>query len=472
MSSMNLYPALPVLLVDDEPNWLRSMVMSLKVSAGVTNVVQCSDSRDVAALLRDQAFSLVLLDLTMPYLKGQDLLESIVENYPATQVIILTGVNQIEMAIGCMKRGATDFYVKTDERERVIAGVQKALQCYQLREENRILSARMLEDRPDLNPAFEEILTVSPKMFSIFSYLSAVAKSAEPVLVTGESGVGKELIAKALHAASCPTSPLITVNVAGLDDVVFSDTLFGHVKGAYTGADSDRPGLVEGAKDGVLFLDEIGDLSLPSQVKLLRLLQEGEYYPLGSDKPRKAKPRIVAATNQDLAAQEAQGLFRRDLFYRLCAHKLEVPPLRQRKMDLPLLLNHFLTEAAVALGKKRPTMNPALIPLLENYSFPGNVRELRSLVYDAVSVHKGGVLSLHCFKKAFAEKQQFFLVPDLGKAGKTAKITFSEELPTLKETRQLLIAEAMERAKGNQTLAARLLGISHQALSKRLKTTT
>jgi DNA-binding NtrC family response regulator len=285
-------------------------------------------------------------------------------------------------------------------------------------------------------------------MRGIFSYLCAIVRSYEPILIIGESGTGKELVARALHQLRSPDQPWVAVNVAGLDDVVFSDTLFGHVKGAYTGADQNRNGMIEEAADGILFLDEIGDLSMTSQVKLLRLLQEGEYYPLGSDQPRKSKAHIVTATNQNLADKESAGTFRRDLHFRLCSHRVELPPLRERKEDLEPLLDYFLVEAAESMEKKKPTVPPELLTLLSTYSFPGNVRELRSMVYDAVSIHVGGVLPMARFKAAIDGNDHQTKNIDEADGLSSAKIIFTDNLPTLKEVSQILISEAMQRSQG------------------------
>jgi DNA-binding NtrC family response regulator len=256
--------------------------------------------------------------------------------------------------------------------------------------------------------------------------------------------------------------------VAGLDDTVFADTLFGHVRGAFTGADQARRGMVEEAGDGTLFLDEIGDLSIPSQVKLLRLLQEGEYFPLGSDRPKRLKARVIVATHQNLAAKQAAGTFRRDLYYRLCTHHIQVPPLRERKGDIPLLLDHFLKEAASALGKKKPTPPKELTQLLATYSFPGNVRELRAMVYDAVSIHRDRILSMESFLKVI-ERPESHISPAVAMLSENNPFTNFEHLPTFVEGAELLVTEAMARASGNQSIAARLLGITQSALCKRLK---
>jgi len=224
--------------------------------------------------------------------------------------------------------------------------------------------------------------------------------------------------------------------------------------------------MVEEAADGTLFLDEIGDLSIASQVKLLRLLQEGEYFPLGSDLPKRLKARVIVATHQNLNAKEAAGAFRRDLYFRLRTHQVQVPPLRERKLDIALLLEHFLVEAANALGKRKPTPPKGLAQFLATYSFPGNVRELRAMVYDAVSVHRERILSLDTFIKAIGPagaKGPVAVAPDRN------IFTGIERLPTFSEAAELLVTEAMSRSGGNQTIAARLLCISQPALSKRLK---
>jgi DNA-binding NtrC family response regulator len=258
----------------------------------------------------------------------------------------------------------------------------------------------------------------------------------------------------------------VAVNVAGLDDAVFADTLFGHVRGAFTGADQLRRGMVEEAADGTLFLDEIGDLSIPSQVKLLRFLQEGEYFPLGSDRPKRVKARVIAATHQDLSAKERAGAFRRDLYYRLRTHRVRVPPLRERRDDVPQLLEHFLEEAARSLGKKKPTAPRQLAPLLQTHDFPGNVRELKAMVFDAVSLHESHVLGMRSFLEAMGRSEA---PPEAADGAERNPFSGLQRLPGFDEALELLVHEAMERAGGNQTLAARLLGISQPALSKRLK---
>lgn len=464
----SLYPYFGVLLVDDEPAWLRSLSLTLERSAGIANMLTCQDSRLVLDLLDKHEIGLVLLDLTMPNLPGDELLKMIAERHPEIAVIIISGMNQIESAVNCMKLGAFDYFVKTVEEDRLVSGVLRAIRMLELERQNREMSSRMLSGELKHPEAFSGIVTGDRSMHAIFSYIEAVAISSEPLLIIGESGVGKELIAKAAHTLSGCSGQLVAVNVAGLDDNVFSDTLFGHMRGAFTGADQPRRGMIEEAADGTLFLDEIGDLSIQSQVKLLRLLQEGEYFPLGSDRPKRLKARVIVATHQDLALKQAAGTFRRDLFYCLCIHLVQVPPLRERKGDLPLLLDHFLEEASRSLGKKKPTPPRELTDLLATYTFPGNVRELKAMIFNAVSIHKDRVLSMDTFLKTIG-KPEDKAVASSTKSAERNLYSGLEVLPTFGEAAELLVQEAMSRANGNQTIAARLLGISQPALSKRLK---
>ena len=464
MNNTSCYPGFTVLLVDDEPAWLRSLSLTLERSAGITNIVTCPESRQVPEILAGGGIGLVLLDLTMPHLSGEELLKLMAEKFPEVAVIIISGLNQVETAVRCVRLGAFDYFVKTAEEDRLVAGVLRAIRMQELQQENREMSSHLLSGglrRPEI---FAPIVTGDRGMQTIFAYIEAVARSPQPLLITGESGVGKELLAKAAHTLSGCRGPLVSVNVAGLDDTVFADTLFGHLRGAFTGADQARKGMIEEAADGTLFLDEIGDLSIPSQVKLLRLIQDGEYFPLGSDRPRRLKARIIVATHRDLADKERCGAFRRDLYYRLRTHHVHIPPLRERKGDIPMLLDHLLDKAARDLGKKKPTPPRELAQLLATYDFPGNVRELKALVYDAVSVHRDRILSMESFRKIAVRAPQADTAPSADRnifAG-------LDRLPTFGEAAELLVAEAMQRAGGNQTIAARLLGISQPALSKRV----
>ncbi len=464
---MTRFPSCPILIVDDEKQALVSFDMALR-SIGMNNIFRCSDSREVLSILSEHEIEIVLLDLIMPHLSGEELLPRITREFPEVPVIVVSGVNEVDTAVKCLKQGAYDYIVKPVEREPLAANLRRAVEARGLRRENTLLSRRFLNDTLERPEVFSGIVTSDKTMRTIFQYCEAVAPGSEPVLVSGETGVGKELIARALHGASGREGEFVAVNVAGLDENVFADTLFGHRKGAFTGADRARNGLIEKAAGGTLFLDEIGDLKESSQVKLLRLLQEREYYPVGSDMAKPADARIVVATHRDLSELMGAGKFRQDLFYRLETHHVRIPPLRGRIEDLPLLLDHFLEEAATAFGKERPTYHPELLTLLKAYDFPGNVRELRAMVFDAVSRHKSRMLSMDAFKARITRKpradtaNQKGPVPDVW-------VRKLRPLPTLKESGELLIAEAMRRADNNQRVAAAMLGISHQALNKRLK---
>lgn len=467
--SISLHPPNPIMIVDDEASILLAIDTTLQI-AGINNTITCQDSRQVMALMADHPIETMLLDLNMPNIDGRRLLDDVRREYPDIPVIIVTGAVDVETAVRCIKAGAFDYIVKPVEADRLITAVNRALSFQELKRENQSLRRHILDEKLEHPEAFDDIITGNKKMLTIFHYVESIATTSQPVLIRGETGVGKELIACIIHRLSGLKGKFVAVNAAGLDDTVFSDTLFGHVKGAFTGADTPRGGLIEQANGGTLFLDEIGDLTHVSQVKLLRLLQEGEYFALGSDAPRAANTRIIAATNQNLSELLSAGRFRKDLNYRLRTHRIYIPPLRERLDDISLLLDHFLTLAASRLEKPEPVVPRELVPLLSAYSYPGNIRELEAMVFDAVSRYRAGVLSLESFNiHIHGEPSHGDLLPSLGVRLDDQPITFSHRLPTIKEAAGLLIEEALRRSDGNQSRAARMLGISQQALSKRLK---
>jgi len=463
------FPSLPILLVDDEEQALISSRLLLN-SEGINNVVQCQDSRDVMATIAQQDFAVIVLDMLMPNLSGWQLLPMILRDYPQIPVIIVTAVNEVETAVGCIKQGAFHYLVKPTAEANLVPSIRRALEFSTLRDENALLKQSLFSDELKQPEAFAEIITQDRTMHTIFQYVEAIAETVLPVLITGETGVGKELIATSIHQRSGRTGAFVPVNVAGLDDPFFSDTLFGHQKGAFTGADRPRRGLIEQAKGGTLFLDEIGDLRPESQVKLLRLLQEGVYYPLGADVPKATDARIVVATNRELEAILGTGQFRKDLYYRLQAHQIHLPPLRERRDDIPLLVDHFLEKGANTLGKKKPTPPRELFTLLSAYHFPGNLRELEGMIVDAVGRHKKGTLSMESFREKIGHTPPTHppVQPRQLEATEDSSVLFKERLPTLKEVEQRLIAEALQRADGNQTIAAQLVGLSRRALAGRL----
>jgi len=466
MTTDNFYK---ILLVDDEQFILFSSEAVLNLH-GINGVMTLDDSRQVLPTLEAENISLIILDLYMPYISGRELLKTINLNHPQIPVIVMTAADDVETAVDCMKFGAFDFLVKPVENARLITSVKKALEIRSLNNEVTELRERLLLNKVKHTAAFDSILSNSPKMSSMFQYCEVVATSDQPVIIVGETGVGKELIAKAIHDVSGRNGLFVPVNAAGLDDNMFSDTLFGHKKGAFTGADQTRSGLIAQAAGGTLFLDEIGDLQMGSQVKLLRLLQEQEYYPVGSDTPQMSYATIIAATNRDLRALTKEGKFRNDLYYRLCTHRVAIPPLRERLEDIQLLLEFFLDNSARAMNKKKPVYPEELITLLSTYDFPGNVRELKALVYDAVARHQFGTLSMDCFKEVVGDRP---LPPGFGvlqlKSVTDAMQVALRRFPKVSEVEGYLINEAMKQAKGNQGIAASLIGMSRQTLNKRLQ---
>jgi DNA-binding NtrC family response regulator len=368
-----------ILLIDDEPAWLRSMQMLLTRSTGARHIIACSDSREALGILEKEDIGLVLLDLTMPHISGEAMLTAIQEKYPDVLVIIITGMNTADKALQCLKAGAFDYFVKTWGEERLLTGIAHALRVASLEKTRRETSRSILSEELAHPDAFHNIITASAELFTIFRYMESVLPSRYPFLITGESGVGKELVARAAHTLTGARGRFVSINMASLEGAMLEDTLFGHVKGAYTNASGARAGLVEQAQGGTLFLDEIGELSLQSQARLLRFLQEGEYYPIGADSPKKVAARIVLATNRDIRARQNEGQFRKDLYFRLSTHHVHLPPLRERREDIPLLIRAFLEEAANDFGCPVPHLPKEVLLALMQYPYPGNVRELKAM---------------------------------------------------------------------------------------------
>ena len=445
-----------VLLIEDDPIALRVMTAILRNGY---QVVPLADPRQLSQLLAAQHIDVVLLDLNLPHVSGESLLPMLAHDHPELPVIVVTGTGDATTAVRLVKHGAFDYLVKPVDPKALQAAVSRAVQ---FRTANQDMgdqaSLRESLEKPDV---FASFATASRTMYRIFQYVEAVGQSANPVLITGETGTGKELIAHAIHACSNRKGEFVACNIGGLDDALFSDTLFGHRKGSFTGATGERGGLVEKASGGTLFLDEVGDLPIASQVKLLRLLQEAEYMPVGSDQVERAEIRVVAATSLDLEARITDGRFRRDLYYRLCGHRIHLPPLRERPEDIPVLIAHFCERSAKALGLNQAKIPPAVLDLTSTYPFPGNVRELQALVHDAVSRSRLGTISVEPFRRLSAQTGTAGLPPPV--------LSFPARLPTIEEAVDQLVNEALRRTVNNQAAAARLLNITRQAMSQRLK---
>ncbi|MBN2552582.1 MAG: sigma 54-interacting transcriptional regulator, partial [Spirochaetales bacterium] len=461
------YPDEPILIVDDEVDLLENYRMQLEDS-GIDNLILCRDGKAVLPLLRKQEVSIIILDLSLPGVSGKRLLEQVRENHPANHVLVITGLQDVALAVECMKLGAFDYMVKPVELSHMLAKIEHCLDKRNLEKQIDALSQKIQSAELRHPEAFAEIITRDKTMLSRFRYIEAIAESNNPVLITGESGVGKELIARAIHRLSNRTGTFVCENIAGLDDTMISDALFGHAKGAFTDAEGVRRGLVEEAAGGTLFLDEIGDLSGGSQVKLLRFIEQNEYRPLGADKVRVSDARIIIATNANLKEKLEAGTFRKDLFYRL-THQIHVPPLRERRNDLPHLVEHFASRAAEALHFKTPAVPEELLPLLQSYDFPGNVRELKNMIENAVSRTQAKSLPISFFKEYLVTSRggEESRAPDIQAEGDL--LPLPERLLKLRELEEYAVAEALKRSRGNQNIAARLLGLSPSALSRRIK---
>ena len=450
-----------ILIVDDEEVVLNGVRRTLRAN-GFDEVLMCADSRSVEPLLEDEPVALILLDLMMPHIGGRELLERIAASHPEIPVVVVTAEQDVRIAVECMKAGAYDYLLKPAGADELLATVRRALEHRELRDENARLRSKLLEQDLEQPRAFADVITADAAMIRLFAYLEVIARGSHPALITGETGTGKELIARALHDLSGRKGPFVAVNVAGLDDTMFSDTLFGHRPGAFTGASGTRRGMIEQAGRGTLFLDEIGDLVEASQVKLLRVLQEREYYTLGDDSPKRLEARVIAATHQDPAK------LRRDLYFRLRSYHVRIPPLRDRTGDLPPLVNHIVREAAQDLDKQPPVVPERLYRILGRYEFPGNIRELRAMVFDAVARHTTGPLPIDPFIEAMG-----------------ATDTDDGELPRADLTRGDIIGEPqwreMERANLLNALrranwkisgpggAAELLSVKPSTLESRMK---
>jgi two-component system, NtrC family, response regulator HydG len=471
MPNINNYK---ILIVDDDPDAILACSTILKLN-GFGDVESETDSRKVMEKMSVKPIDIVILDLFMPHLTGIDLLPLLQENYPQVTVIMLTASYDIKQAVTCMKLGAFDYLSKPVENELLVNALRKAFERKELNEQVTELRDRLVDNRLDHPEVFERIVTRNCKMRSLCEYIEIISTSSQVVLISGESGTGKELVAQAIYRLSGCKGEFVPVNLAGVDDQFFSDILFGHTRGAFTGADQMRDGLIVKAANGVIFLDEIGDLSESSQIKLLRLIQERKFYPVGSDKPSKCTARIVCASNKDIKGLVAAGKFRNDLYYRLIVHQVALPPLKERKEDIPLLLEHFIGVAAQEVGIKAPAYPKEILELLAIYHFPGNIRELQAMVFDAVALSKAGILSLEPFRHFIVkEKMNTRALLPAERVADHQAVRDKLELiwghfPTIREANDLLIDTALDAAKGNQGIAATMLGLNRSALSMRLK---
>ena len=454
-----------VLLVDDEPQLLRSSGLALE-GTGRIDVLTLTDSRQVLPLLETRAVDLIVTDLGMPHLSGQDLLKELVATHPDIPVIVMTGANDVDTAVQCMKAGAFDYLLKPVTSERLVSAVSRALELRTERVGTLQLKRAMLDAPTGPHAAFADIVTNERKILAIFRFLEALATSPRPVLITGETGTGKELLDRAIHRLSRRAGPFESINVAGMDEATFTVTLFGRVGGGYS-APAARDGRVLAAGTGTVYVEEIGELSIPSQVQLARLMRDGSFYPADADHPRQSQARFVLAASGDVVNDVATGKFRRDLYSSVKSLHVELPPLRERASDLPLLVPYFLEQEATALGKKMPNVPHQLYDLLGTYRFPGNVAELKAVCSKAMAQHKGNRLASTCFQEMI-EASDSEPAPPGPAAGAAATFWFPEKLPTPEEAEHALLREAMRRVGGNnRTRAARLLRMNRQNFNRK-----
>ncbi len=450
-----------ILIIEDNPT-VVDVTTHLLQRKGWTQVAAAATGREALEWVARQSFGVILLDLGLPDLSGEIVFDGIKERRPEIPIVIVTAKNDIDTAVRFMSEGAFDYVLKGSEPIRLTSAVDRAFQYYRKSTDLSALQESLLSSGLKNPEAFASIITENDRLKSILRMAEAVSASDEAVLISGETGVGKELLSRAIHDCSGRQGRFVALNVGGLEDPIFDDTLFGHTRvGAFTGADQSRKGLAAAAEGGTLFLDEVGDLKPQSQVKLLRFLESREYFPLGSDSPRQSSARLIAATNSDLNVLVERGSFRKDLLYRISTFHLVIPPLRERQDDILLVGNHILRTLDRDHGKNIRLTSGA-VNLLQSLPLPGNVRELRQILLRARMASTNGEIDCQILESlGFGSA-----MPAQSNAG---NILFPETLPTVHDAVEALIQEALRRSHGKQNAAAALIGLSPQAISKRIR---
>lgn len=439
-----------LLIVDDERIALRNLEHVLAKEG--YDIVATQSGRHALELVDTQPFDLVLTDLKMDKVDGMQLLQHCKARYPDLEVIMITGYATLESAVEAMKIGAFHYISKPFRLEEVRQTVAEALEKVRLKRENRALRAQL-----DSISGRTRIVTRDGGMQKLLDMARQVAATGANVLITGESGTGKELFARYLHEhGSRPDGPFVAVNCGAFNEELLANELFGHEKGAFTGA-VGKTGLLVAANGGTLFLDEVTEMSPAMQVKLLRVIQEREVLPVGSIRPVKIDVRFVAASNRNMKDWVAEGRFRQDLYFRLNVVNLHIPPLSERRDDIPLLAQHFLDRAAPVMGKSVRRISEAALEILKSYDFPGNVRELENIIERGVAICQGDILEVG------------HLPDDLRDLTIKAFRRRDGHIASLEEQEREYILWVLEEAHGNQTLAAQMLGIDRVSLWRKLK---
>jgi DNA-binding NtrC family response regulator len=443
-----------ILIVDDEDGMRRLLGRVLTREGYETSTV--GSGAEALRLVANERFDLVVTDIKMPEMDGLQLLEELKEYEPSLPIIVMTAYGTIENAVQALRFGAYDYIAKPFETDEIKLTVAKALERERLLAENRYLHAE-LEGRYD----FSGIIGGSPAMEQVYEMASSVAASNANVLITGESGTGKELMARSIHYSSPrKEKPFVVLNCSALSESVLESELFGHEKGAFTGALDMRKGRFERADQGTLFIDEVAEMSMTAQVKLLRVIQEHEFERVGGNKTISVNVRIVAATNKKLEEQVKDGHFREDLYYRLNVVNLNIPPLRSRREDVEPLSRHFLEKYTAETGKKITDLSPRALSCLLAHDWPGNVRELQNAIERAVVLSKGSVLTPRDFPQNMQGDDQICLqVPEKG--GSLTEI--------LEDLERQLIIQTLQREDGSQTRAAETLGIKRTTLRYKME---
>jgi two-component system response regulator HydG len=434
-----------VLIVDDSANTLE--VLQRNLTASGYQVFTAPGVSEAIEILGKTQLDLVITDLKMPNISGMDLVRHIRENFRDTEVMMITGYPSIEGAVEAIKTGAEEFLAKPFTDTELLSAVQRVLDKAKFRKSGLTKADRAV-------PAHKGLIGRSERMRKIFIAISKASSSSATVLITGESGTGKELAARAIHYGSVQSSaPFVPVNCGGIPEGLLESELFGHVKGAFTGATESRAGFFHAADGGTIFLDEISDMSLAMQVKLLRVLQDKEVCMVGSNRTRKVNVRILAATNKDLHGLVKKGLFREDLFYRLNVITIVIPPLRERGNDILLLANHFLTQFAAESGKPPPRFSDEAMQSIRGYNWPGNVRELENVIQRLVVMTDGDLIE----------------VPDLPSLMRFSALRKTGFDRTLAKVESEYIINVLTSVDGNKTRAAEILGIDRKTLREKLK---
>jgi two-component system response regulator AtoC len=447
-----------VLVVDDERN--MRMVMEMALEEVGYRVLTAETAEEAMPLLRDPDLQVVLSDLKMPGMGGEAFIARCRRDHPELPVIVVTAFGSIRSAIECIHAGAVDYLTKPFEPEDLQFAVQGAMRLFDLMQENRQLQAVVKGNRPH-----RKLVGESPAMHELRDEIARVAPYKTNVLITGESGTGKESVARAVHESGPRAErPWVAINCSAIPRDLMESELFGYVRGAFTGAVQSRLGRLEQANGGTLFLDEVGDLDLALQAKLLRVLQEREFSPVGSDLVRRVDLRVIAATHRDLDAMARHGEFREDLLYRLDVYKIVVPPLRERSEDIPLLADSFLQAFRAEMDKPVWRFSDEALAALAGYNWPGNVRELRNAVERSLLSASGSVIEPDDLPDKVGTRET------AARSGSSLADVSAEGLDTwLAGTERRLIVAALKESGGVQVKAARLLGINERSLWHRLK---